>query len=222
MKILALEFSSSHRSVAVAEASSKGAAVLATAQESGGRETNPLRMIETALAQAKLPRESIECLAVGVGPGSYTGIRVAISVAQGWQLAREVKLLAISSAECLAHDAWQQGLSDKVHIGIDAQRNEFYLAAYNLDSAGAKVVERLHLVGAADVERLISSGQKVLGPDLSGFFPQAHDLWPQAATVAILAAGRSEFLRGEQLEPIYLREAAFLKAPPPRILPGEP
>ena len=62
-------------------------------------------MIEKVLAAAKIEREEIEVLAVGLGPGSYTGIRVAISIAQGWQLARGVKLLGIGSAECLAAQA---------------------------------------------------------------------------------------------------------------------
>ena len=44
-------------------------------------------MIEEALREAGLEREQIEVLAVGLGPGSYTGIRVALSLAQGWQLA---------------------------------------------------------------------------------------------------------------------------------------
>ena len=46
--------------------------------------------------------EEIDCLAIGIGPGSYTGIRAAISIAQAWQLARSVNLLSISSVDCLA------------------------------------------------------------------------------------------------------------------------
>ena len=45
-------------------------------------------MIEDVLARSQMEREQIEVLAVGLGPGSYTGIRVALSMAQGWQLAR--------------------------------------------------------------------------------------------------------------------------------------
>jgi len=76
---LALEFSSSQRSVAVARAGR----VLAETSEAGGRETHAFGMIEKVLAAAKIGRAEIECLAVGLGPGSYTGIRVALSIAQG-------------------------------------------------------------------------------------------------------------------------------------------
>ena len=47
-------------------------------------------------------REAIEAIAVGLGPGSYTGIRAAIALAQGWQLAREVKTLGVSSVAAMA------------------------------------------------------------------------------------------------------------------------
>src|SRR5438093_6385986 len=108
MKILAVEFSSTHRSVAVLDADSSKPRAVGISHESQGRETHAFAMIEKALEQAGLSRQSIECLVIGLGPGSYTGIRVAISVAQGWQLARGVKLLGISSVECLAAQTKEQ------------------------------------------------------------------------------------------------------------------
>jgi len=64
-------------------------------------------------------------LAVGLGPGSYTGIRVALSIAQGWQLAGGVKLLGLSSVECVAAQAQAEKISGRVNVLIDAQRNDF-------------------------------------------------------------------------------------------------
>ena len=104
MKILALEFSSGQRSVAVLSSSGVSEVV-----ESGGRNTNAIGMIDAALRDAKVDREQIECLALGIGPGSYTGIRVAIALAQGWQLARGVRLLGISGAESIAAQARTDG-----------------------------------------------------------------------------------------------------------------
>src|SRR5438445_1530808 len=116
MKILALEFSSAHQSVAVLDTDASKPLPAGTSRKSEGRETHAFAMIEKALHQAGLPRESIECLCVGLGPGSYTGIRVAISVAQGWQLARGIKLLGISSVECLAAQAKEQLLRGTANI----------------------------------------------------------------------------------------------------------
>src|SRR4051794_23641679 len=84
MKILALEFSSPVRSVAVGGDVPKHG----YAEEGGSRETKPFALINAALAQAEISREEIHCIAVGLGPGSYAGIRIAIAIAQGWQLAR--------------------------------------------------------------------------------------------------------------------------------------
>jgi len=53
------------------------------------------------------------------------------------------------------------------------------------------------------------------------WFPQGRMVFPRAATLARLAANRAETVRGEQLEPIYLRATNFVKAPPPRVLPEE-
>ena len=62
-------------------------------------------MIEKILGATKIEREQIEMICVGLGPGSYTGIRAAIAMAQGWQLARGTKLLGVSSVASLAEQA---------------------------------------------------------------------------------------------------------------------
>src|SRR6516225_168365 len=113
MTILALEFSSERRSVALA----RGGTVLAEAvEQTGGRGTNALGLIEKALADANIAREEIGVIAVGLGPGSYTGIRAAIAVAQGWQLARDIKLLGVSSMESLAAQARAEKMSGRVNL----------------------------------------------------------------------------------------------------------
>ena len=113
--------------------------------------TNAFGLIEKVLAAAKISREEIEVIAVGLGPGSYTGIRAAIAVAQGWQLARGVKLLGVSSAECLAAQAQAEKIFGRVNVVIDAQRNEFYLATWEISEAERKEIEPLKIVPAADI-----------------------------------------------------------------------
>src|SRR5271170_3537630 len=147
MTILALEFSSSQRSVAVA----RDGRVLAEAAETGDRGTNAFGMIEQVLTAAKIGREEIECLAVGLGPGSYTGVRVALSIAQGWQLATGVKLLGIGSVECLAAQAQADKMFGSVNVVIDAQRGEFYRAVFEVAVNGLKEIAPLKIVPAAEI-----------------------------------------------------------------------
>jgi tRNA threonylcarbamoyl adenosine modification protein YeaZ len=217
MKILAVEFSSQKRSVAVAEASDANAPiVLGTAEEFGGRSVKALAMVEAALAQARLDRAQIECVAVGLGPGSYTGIRAAISLAQGWQLARDVRLVGIGSVGALALAAQVRGLRGDVTFVIDAQRSECYLATYSITERDFQEVESLRIVSRAQVLARLGSGRHVLGPDrIPGAATEL--LFPEAAVLARLAASSRSFVPGEKLEPIYLREARFAKAPPPRV-----
>lgn len=221
MKILALEFSSPQRSVAVIqERTDAGPLALGEAVETGARTTNPLGLVEEALGQAQMERAQIECLVVGLGPGSYNGIRLAIALAQGWQLARPVQLLGISTAECLAAQAQAEGIFGRVQVVIDAQRGEFYLAGYDLSSEARREVEPLHLASSAEVQARHQSGGTLIGPEVTKWFPGSRVLYPRAATLGRLARGRTDFVPGEELKPIYLRETQFVKAPPSRILPA--
>jgi tRNA threonylcarbamoyl adenosine modification protein YeaZ len=224
MKILALEFSSAQRSVAVVQAQAAGHLANATPAvseviETGGRTTKAIGMIEQALRDAQLEREQIDCVAVGLGPGSYSGIRAAIAFGQGWQLARVIKLLGISSVECIAEQAHLDGLNGIINIVIDAQRNEFYLGQYALDAKGWTELKPLRLATLAEVQQIERTGQTLIGPEITKWFPGGRIVFPRAAVLGQLALRRSDFVSGEKLEPIYLRETTFVKAPPARIIP---
>ncbi len=208
MTILALEFSSDRRSVALAR---DGMVLSEAVQQTGGRTTNALGLIEKVLADGRILREEIEVIAVGLGPGSYTGIRAAIAVAQGWQLAREIKLLGVSSVDALAAQAQAEKIFGRVNLVIDAQRGEFYLATWEISGASRREIFPLQIVPAAEIEARATAGETLLGPERSGFFPAA-------AMVARLAGGRKDFVSGEQLQPVYLRETAFAKAPAARLI----
>jgi tRNA threonylcarbamoyl adenosine modification protein YeaZ len=220
MKILALEFSSEQRSVAVLDAAGNQTETVSEVVESGGRSTKAFGLIEAALREASLEREQIECLAIGLGPGSYTGVRAGISLAQGWQLAREVRLLGVSSAECIAAQAHADGLRGRIAVLIDAQRNEFYMADYDLGAGGWQEVKPLRLATGAEVAQVAGEGPVLLGPEVTRWFPGGRIIMPRAGMLAKLASTRRNFVLGEKLEPIYLRETKFVKAPPPRIWPA--
>jgi tRNA threonylcarbamoyladenosine biosynthesis protein TsaB len=217
MKILALEFSSPQRSVAVIQRGESPSGVAVNEVIEPGS-TAPFTMIEDALREAKLEREQIDCIVVGLGPGSYTGIRAAISILQGWQLARGIKLLGVSSAECIAAQAAADGLTGRVNVIVDAQRGEFYLAGYDLADDTAREVEALKIIALEEVRQRIDAGSVLIGPEVSRWFPSGKTIFPRAATLGKLALSRTDFVPGEKLEPIYLRETQFVKAPPSRII----
>lgn len=236
MKILALEFSSARRGVAVVEAvpavsNRRPDAPAATdgdwkspaldtrvlgLAEAEGITPGPFELIESALRSAGVEREQIECIALGLGPGSYTGVRSAIALTQGWQFALGVKLLGISSAEVLAATAQAAGLTGRVAVAIDALRGEFYSASYAITADGWRETAPLRLLKREAVEALAAGGELLVSPDAKCPFAGAKLLSPSAGELGQLASQRSNFQPGEKLEPIYLRETAFVKAPPAR------
>ena len=224
MKILAIDFSSAQRSVAVVCPGSAAAQPsVAEVVETGGRGTRALGMITSALKQAGLEREQIDTLVVALGPGSYTGIRAAISLTQGWQLARAefgLQVLGVSSADCLAAQAQITGILGTVHVVIDAQRTEFYLGTYAITDSGWHESAPLRLVTKLEIETLYQKKAMLIGPGLDAWFPNTHNVYPRAATAGQLALAGRNLLTGEAFAPIYLREPRFVKAPPPRRLPA--
>jgi tRNA threonylcarbamoyl adenosine modification protein YeaZ len=221
MTILAFEFSSRRRSVALVKRKATGSAeLMAGLAEDGSANLGPLKLVHTALEQAGVRPGDIERIVVGLGPGSYTGIRSAIAVAQGWQLARGIQTIGVSSVECLALQAQMKGWFGQVAIVVDAQRNEVYLATYRISENRRELTERLRLA-TADQARAIAAqpATVVVGPEATQWIPDARVLFPDAAALAQLASGGTAFEASETLEPIYLREAKFVKAPTPRPLP---
>ena len=220
MKILAFEFSSEQRSVAVVERTGGTPVLLSLLTETGTRSVKALALVESALREANVPREDIGCLAIGLGPGSYAGIRVSIALAQGWQLARGVRLLGVSSVEALVGEAWEQGLRGRVHAAIDAQRQEAYLAAYEITEAGGKETAALRLAPMSEAQALATAGEIVIGPEVNRWCEGGQLVYPTAKHIGMRAAGRTDFMPGEALAPIYLRAVSFVKAPPSRVIPA--
>jgi tRNA threonylcarbamoyladenosine biosynthesis protein TsaB len=220
MTILALEFSSPQRSVAIVRGrAGQAASVVSEVVETGAGGTQAFDLIQSALGEAKLERGQIEVLAIGLGPGSYTGIRIALAIAQGWQLASRpggLKVLGISSAECLAAQAQADNIRGRVNVVVDAQRNEFYLAAYDLGADGWKEIEPLRILPRAEVESRAGSSGLLIGPEATRWFARGRAVFPRAAMLGQLALRRDDFVAGDKLEPIYLRETHFVKAPPGR------
>jgi len=210
MKILALEYSSPVRSVAV-----RGGLKAASAEESGQREARPFRLMDAALKQAGMSRDDVECIAVGLGPGSHAGIRTAIAIAQGWQMARGIKLLGFSSADVVAASAGQLG-ENRVCVGLEVRTAELFVAHYDVFRTGPPVMiesfRPLTGEGAGSVPMYRMDLPARQPPD-AGFV----SLLPNAAQLAAMAESGKVFLSGDKLAPIYLRSVEFVRAPAPRF-----
>jgi tRNA threonylcarbamoyladenosine biosynthesis protein TsaB len=175
-------------------------------------------MIERTLAEAGFDRTQIERIAIGLGPGSSTGIRTAIALAQGWQLGRGVEIVGVSSLEVLAAQLQRTGHRGLVHLITDAQRREYHVATFQLSETRCEERRPLRLAAADEVRALLERGEAVWGPDLARDFPQVHEAYPTAGDLARLAARALEGVEAATLEPIHLRRPDFVKAPPATLL----
>ncbi|MBN8246492.1 MAG: tRNA (adenosine(37)-N6)-threonylcarbamoyltransferase complex dimerization subunit type 1 TsaB [Verrucomicrobia bacterium] len=200
MTLLALELSSDRRSVAVRSAGGDITEVV----HQGTRGTPLFAMIQEALDRAGVARGDVGALAVGLGPGSYTGIRLALSVAQGWQLAAGIPVIGVGSLEVMAAVAPEDV---ELLLAVDSQRDEFAV----VEALGRRLCGVLRLMPRRMLEQAMAEGGRVAGPDLPPAWSGARGIYPTAAALAQLAHGRPGGA-AEQLTPVYLRETAFVKA----------
>jgi tRNA threonylcarbamoyl adenosine modification protein YeaZ len=215
MKILALEFSSPLRSVCVAGDVPKPG----YAEERGpAKSSRPFALIEGALREAGIERQELNCIAVGLGPGSYAGIRSAIAIAQGWQIAQGVKLLAVRSADAVAAELALQR-DGVVEVAAEALRGEWFSAAYELADKQARLLRDFAPLSPTRMAELTEAGCLVR---MSAFGDCAVH-YPTAKRIATLANSRKDFVSGAELTPLALRNLEFVKAAPARFsvpLPG--
>ena len=203
MITLAIDFSTERRSVCVTDHSGREATAIVE-----DRKVGALSLIGKALTDAGIDREEVELIAVGLGPGSYTGIRAAIATAQGWHLGTGVKLAGISSVDLMARSVVVEG---GFAVVVDAQRGEFYCARYLRECGTVRPVSPLEIVGEVVNElaiRFSPEPGKVEGP--------TEAVFPDPKELARMALAADEFVEAENLTPIYLREVEFKKAPPAR------
>jgi tRNA threonylcarbamoyladenosine biosynthesis protein TsaB len=91
-------------------------------------------MLETVLAEAALGFADLDALAVTIGPGTFTGLRVGLAAARGLALARELPLVGVTTLEAVAAPVGI-GADEAVVATFDARREEIYLQAFEKDLA---------------------------------------------------------------------------------------
>ena len=86
--------------------------------------TQLIPRIDALLAERGIARGDIACVCVGRGPGSFTGVRIAMATAKGIASALEVGLVGVSSLDAVAWGVWEFGARGEVAVVADAMRKE--------------------------------------------------------------------------------------------------
>ncbi|WP_241156025.1 tRNA (adenosine(37)-N6)-threonylcarbamoyltransferase complex transferase subunit TsaD [Adlercreutzia sp. ZJ154] len=98
--------------------------------------TQLLPRIDQLLKREGINREDIACVCVGRGPGSFTGVRIAMATAKGIASALEVALIGVSTLDSIAWRAWDSGVRGKLLLLGDAMRKEVYPAWFEVANEG--------------------------------------------------------------------------------------
>ena len=97
--------------------------------------------IEELFDQSSLNKADIACVVCGRGPGSFTGVRIAVATAKGIAAGLDVPLYGLVTPDAQAWHAWQAGIRGQIAILSDAMRGELYPARYELDEQGVQRID---------------------------------------------------------------------------------
>ncbi|SCC66059.1 tRNA (adenosine(37)-N6)-threonylcarbamoyltransferase complex dimerization subunit type 1 TsaB [Kosakonia oryziphila] len=190
-----------------------------------------LPLVRAVLGDADLKLTQLDALAYGRGPGSFTGVRIGIGIAQGLALGAELPMIGVSTLATMAQGAWRKTGATRVLAAIDARMGEVYWAEYQRDEQGVWHGEETEAVlkpEAVSVRLQQLEGQwatvgtgwptwpemgngnaltltdgEILLPTAEDMLPLAQQLFAAQKTVAV-----------EHAEPVYLRnEVAWKKLP---------
>jgi len=126
-KILAIDTSSAKCSVAL---TCEGSTIQRTSELERQSAQRLLPMIEELLGNSQITLADLDLIAVMAGPGSFTGLRIGIGVAQGLSMANSTPVLALSSMAVIAMASIRESASPGVLVADAARGGELYFAAY--------------------------------------------------------------------------------------------
>ena len=183
-----------------------------------------LPMADALLAEAGLSRTALDGIAVGRGPGAFTGVRLGVSLAQGMAMALDVPVVTVSSLQALALEAPEDDAA--VLSVIDARMGEIYVAAWRRqDDGGVALLDRERVDTAtalvlpdAPAWHVVGTGwttyEDALRPRIAAPIRSAEGArYPQARHVAELAVRRfrdGDAVAPELALPVYLRDKVAL------------
>lgn len=185
-----------------------------------------LPMIEEVLESGSMTLKSLDCIAFGCGPGSFTGLRITVGVVQGLAFGANLPVVPVSTLACMAQGQFRMTGEERCLVAMQARQEEVYWGSYKLQyglmtKIGAECVMQASEVSLPEpgtwfgvgngwIHRPIlekALGQETLGIDVEAL-PHARDL---------ISLAENDFLQGrhvdaEHAKPVYLRETVAQKS----------
>lgn len=198
MLILSIDTSSADLSVALVN--ENGSLGLVEENMLRGQGEVLIPYIQSMMQQADLPMSAVEGVAVGIGPGSFTGVRVGLSTARGIGLALNVPVYGVTNLEAAA-----AGLNKPVTVTLDTKRGDYFTQRFDKNG---RAVDAPLIQSAGDLKKqlpftAVGDGAMKLAEEIGCDVATK----PQASAISIAQIALSRSDNPLLAEPLYLREA---------------
>jgi tRNA threonylcarbamoyladenosine biosynthesis protein TsaB len=209
MRVLGIDTSTLRASIALVDEDRVIAEMLHDTSER--RSADLLVSIDALCNQAALAPADLDAVAIGAGPGSFTGLRIGMATAKGIAFAAGKPLWSVSSLAALAHDARRHTPHPRIVAVLDARRDEVFA---RVDHEGALVDEERVMAPAELVRWVTTFGECRFAGDALAAYPDVlaplADTWIPVATPSGIAVAQLA-LAGSRVDvlasgaPMYIR-----------------
>lgn len=178
------------------------------------------------LAEADLTMPELDLIVYGQGPGSFTGLRIAVGVVQGLAYGLNIPVVPVSTLACLAQAEYREYGDEKIVVALTARKQEVYFGMYEVDAGIARPVCDETVIDVDDVPPATGDGwvgvgsgwnlkeklESSLGTSMQNV---RTEVWPRS--VDLLDLGLARFRQGDvipanEATPEYLREQVAQRA----------
>lgn len=183
-----------------------------------------LPMVDELLKVADLQLAQLNAIAFNCGPGSFTGVRVGTSVAQGLAFSHDLPIIPVSSLAALAQLAFREENKTRVVSMIDARMKELYWASYQLEAGIMKLAGKEQVTSVENIQ--LDGDWHCQGSGFDAFQAELeeldfvsissfkHECFPHAQDIAVLASDlyqQGKVVEAEQAVPTYIRDEVTWK-----------
>lgn len=208
---------------------SRGAEVIGLKEEAGGNNhaKHLLPFVDEVLKQSGCTVSDLNGVAVSVGPGSYTGLRIGVSTAKGIAYTAGIPVMAVGTLESIAQGAresWTDASMEPLQIVpmLDARRMEVFTTRYSFDmqsleEVSAKIVDENTFAELLSEHKVLFCGngmpkcREILSANPNAFFAEVPVSAKNMLPAALRKWQNSDFENVAYFEPFYLKEYVAAK-----------
>ncbi len=168
-----------------------------------------IEMIDTVLKNALIDLNQCNAIAVSMGPGSFTGLRIGLSTVKGMAFGANIPIIPVPTFDAYAfHISKYIKVGTKYVIAMNANGDEYYFSKYIKRDDNIEVVDNLQLVGKNNLQSSISADELVFGDSF------IESTLKEASGLSAVIIGRWAYLLGydlltsnyDYLEPNYFKK----------------